>query len=54
VAGVGVESDPAPGDGTDPAADDARLDILRALERGDIDVDEATARLASLDEPTDG
>ena len=37
----------------DPSAD-ARLDILRALERGDIDVDEATARLAGLDEPTDG
>jgi hypothetical protein len=34
--------------------DDARLDILRALERGEIDVDEATTRLASLDGPTDG
>ena len=38
--------------GTDTeAADDPRLDILRALERGDIDVDEATAGLAALDWP---
>ena len=32
----------------DPAAD-ARLDVLRALERGELTVDEATARLAELD-----
>jgi putative adhesin len=31
-------------------AETARLDILRQLERGDIDVAEATARLTSLDE----
>jgi DUF4097 and DUF4098 domain-containing protein YvlB len=40
-------------DQPDPAAD-ARLAILRDLERGDIDIDEATRRLAGLDEPTDG
>jgi DUF4097 and DUF4098 domain-containing protein YvlB len=55
----------ATGAGTDAAADDAdaavepadeaqRLDILRALERGEIDIEEATRRLASLDGPTDG
>ena len=41
---------PEPTDATDTdAADDARLAILRALERGDIDVAEATRRLEALD-----
>ena len=33
--------------------EDARLDILRALERGEIGIDEATQRLAELDGPSD-
>lgn len=37
-----------------PADDDARLEILRALERGEIDIEEATGRLAVLDGSTDG
>lgn len=32
------------------AADDARLGVLEALERGDIDIDEARRRLEALDE----
>jgi hypothetical protein len=40
-------------DATPAPADDERLEILRALERGEIDVDEATKRLAGLDGPTD-
>jgi hypothetical protein len=40
------------GAGADPTEDE-RLDILRALERGEIDVDEATSRLAALDTPED-
>lgn len=38
-----------------PAIDDlerARLEVLRALERGDIDIDEASRRLEALDEPS--
>jgi hypothetical protein len=58
--GVGAEPEamPAP-DGVDDddaanaAADDAHLEILRALERGEISVEEATSRLASLDGPSD-
>ena len=46
-------ADDAESDG-EPVDDDPRLDILRALERGDIDIDEATSRLADLDEPSDG
>lgn len=41
---------------TAPSVDDneqARLDLLRALERGDIDIDEAGRRLEALDEHTD-
>ena len=33
--------------------EDARLEILRALERGEIGIDEATKRLAELDGPSD-
>ena len=33
-----------------PRADEARLEILRALERGDIDVETATARLVAVEE----
>jgi hypothetical protein len=34
--------------------DDRRLEILRALERGEIDIASAGDQLASLDETTDG
>lgn len=37
-------------DGNAPAADDPRLEVLRALERGDITVAEATDQLSQLDE----
>ena len=43
-------------EGGETAADpgeEARLEILRALERGEIDIDEATNRLGELDGPTD-
>jgi hypothetical protein len=45
---------------TDPATneaspnDDRRLEIMRALERGDIDIASAGDQLAALDEPTHG
>ena len=63
AAGAGTDSDDAAAastaaadadEPTNPAADDARLDILRALERGEIDIEEATRRLAAWTEPTDG
>lgn len=38
---------------TEPAADDARLAILRALERGEIDVADAGRRLEALEVPDD-
>jgi hypothetical protein len=41
-------------DPPDPVTEQSRLEILRALERGEIDIDEATSRLAALDGPTDG
>lgn len=47
----------APGPGPTGAGDDpeaTRLAILRALERGEIDIAEATDRLARLDEASDG
>jgi hypothetical protein len=34
--------------------DDEQLEVLRALERGEIDVDEATSRLAGGKERSDG
>lgn len=40
-------------DAAPDAGDDPRLEILRALERGDIDIDTAGAELALLDESTD-
>lgn len=46
----------APAGVSAPAVDDierAQLDVLRALERGDIDIDVAGRRLAALDEHTD-
>ena len=53
--GCRAERPPTPHDDDEPdQAADARLDVLRALERGEIDIEEATRRLASLDEPTDG
>jgi hypothetical protein len=39
----------APADATDGDVEAARLTILRALERGEIEIGEATARLAELD-----
>lgn len=42
-----------PAEPTFEAAPDAHLDILRALERGEIDVAEASDRLAALEDPTD-
>jgi hypothetical protein len=50
---------PAPALGAEPAtppsgpSDDRRLDILRALERGEIDIATATAQLGLLDESSD-
>lgn len=41
--------DPPPMDAADGDVDVARLTILRALERGEIDITEATDRLAALD-----
>jgi hypothetical protein len=40
-------SPPSPPGST--ASDDARLDVLRALERGDIDIDAARRQLEELD-----
>jgi hypothetical protein len=55
MAGAGTPpSDPATNDDEPDHAADAHLDVLRALERGEIDIEEAMRRLASLDEPTDG
>ena len=60
TAGAGTDSDdaaattPTPDTDEPDQAAEARLDILRSLERGEIDIEEATRRLASLDEPTDG
>lgn len=49
-AGTFDESlDPAPADDPDAAVESARLAVLRELERGEIDVTEATTRLAALD-----
>jgi hypothetical protein len=39
----------APATEADPAVESSRLAILRALERGEIDITEATARLSELD-----
>ena len=51
-----AQIDAESGEGGETAADpgeEARLEILRALERGEIDIDEATKRLGELDGPTD-
>jgi hypothetical protein len=53
-APTAADADPGDAEAAEPADDDARLEILRALERGEIDIEEATSRLASLDGPTDG
>jgi hypothetical protein len=42
-------ADAAPAAESDPAVETSRLAILRALERGEIDITEATARLSELD-----
>ena len=44
---------PEPATGPAAPSDDARLDILRAVERGEIDIVEASERLARLDGSTD-
>jgi hypothetical protein len=36
---------------SDPAAEAERLDVLQALERGEIDIDEAMTRLDALEGP---
>jgi hypothetical protein len=54
--GAGDESSAPAASDTTPtsdAADGTRLDILRALERGELDIAEASERLSSLDDPTD-
>jgi DUF4097 and DUF4098 domain-containing protein YvlB len=48
-AGAPATSAPGTGADTDTNSDDSRLEILRALERGDITVSEATQRLGELD-----
>ena len=55
VASDGASAPPAPeGTATPDGADGTRLDILRALERGELDIAEASERLSRLDDPTDG
>jgi hypothetical protein len=49
AAAEGSDAQPRFGDAPD-TADDPRLDVLRALERGDLTVAEATDRLRELDE----
>ena len=50
-----MSTDRLPAADLDVVPDDPELDILRALERGDIDVSEATRRLAALaDDPDAG
>jgi microcompartment protein CcmL/EutN len=44
---------PRPDEPVDPATETARLEILRALERGEIDIDDATRQLADLDGQAD-
>jgi hypothetical protein len=46
-------ADDAGDDADAEAAEAARLAILRQLEQGEIDIAEATDRLARLDEPSD-
>lgn len=52
IAPATLDAAPTP-DAAPDAADGTRLDILRALERGDMDIAEASERLSSLDGPTD-
>jgi hypothetical protein len=64
AAGAGSESDPGadagvaaamgPDEPSNPAVEAVRLDILRALERGEMDIEEAAAKLSALDGQTDG
>lgn len=53
VAAASPSSDAPAGDAREraDAIDRARLEILRAVERGDIDIDAAGRRLEALDEP---
>jgi hypothetical protein len=56
IQAVNAGLEPEFAEGNEPSIDageDARLEILRALERGEINVDEATKRLAELDGPSD-
>ncbi len=45
---------PARSEAVDDRLAAARLDVLRSLERGEIDVATATERLTAIEEPTDG
>jgi len=49
-----IEDHAEAADEADTATETARLEILRALERGEIDIELATQRLAALDGQADG
>ena len=53
IAAVNAELEAEFKDPEPDTAEDARLDVLRALERGEIGIDEATKRLAELDGQAD-
>jgi hypothetical protein len=50
---VNAEIDAESGETVADPGEDARLEILRALERGEIGIEEATKRLGDLDGPSD-
>jgi hypothetical protein len=53
-ADAGVAAAAEPDEPSNPAVEAVRLDILRALERGEMDIEEAAAKLSALDGQTDG
>jgi DUF4097 and DUF4098 domain-containing protein YvlB len=53
IEAANAEIDAESGETVADPGEDARLEILRALERGEIDIDEATKRLGDLDGPSD-
>ena len=56
AADAGTEFDPAAdaAEPDEPSNQAVRLDILRGLERGEMDIEEAEAKLSALDGQTDG